>query len=78
MAYNFLDCNRDQMYLLPVSIRNWLPEGHLAWFIIDVVKEFDLTSFYPWIQLPSATVKGVCVEKNTSYGVRRPRVFRGR
>ena len=46
MAYNFLDCNRDQMYLLPVSIRDWLPEGHLAWFIIDVVKEFDLTSFY--------------------------------
>ena len=22
-----------------------------------------------WIQLPSATVKGICVEKNTSYGV---------
>ena len=46
MAYNVLDCNRDQMYLLPVSIRDWLPEGHLAWFIIDVVKEFDVTSFY--------------------------------
>ncbi len=46
MAYNFLDSNREQMYLLAVSIRDWLPEGHLAWFIIDVVKEFDLTSFY--------------------------------
>ncbi|HCP32100.1 TPA: IS1182 family transposase [Candidatus Acetothermia bacterium] len=46
MAYNFLESNRDQMYLMPVSIRDWLPEGHLAWFIIDVVKEFDLTSFY--------------------------------
>jgi len=46
MAYNFLKSNRDQMYLMPVSIRDWLPEGHLAWFIIDVVKEFDLTSFY--------------------------------
>jgi len=31
-----------------------------------------------WIQLPSATVKGVCVEKNTSYGVRKPSVFLGR
>lgn len=46
MAYNFLKSNRDQMYLMPVSIRDWLPEGHLAWFIIDVVKEFDLTPFY--------------------------------
>jgi len=31
--------------------------------------------FEAWIQLPSATVKGVCVEKNTSYGVRKPNVF---
>ena len=46
MTYKFLDCNRDQMYLLSVSIRDWLPEGHLGWFIIDAVKEFDLTSFY--------------------------------
>lgn len=46
MAYNFLNCNRDQMYLMPISIRDWLPENHLAWFILDAVKEFDLTSFY--------------------------------
>lgn len=46
MPYNFLECNRDQMYLMPVSIREWLPEDHLAWFIIDAVKEIDLTSFY--------------------------------
>ncbi len=25
---------------------DWLPEGHLAWFILDVVAEFDLTEFY--------------------------------
>jgi hypothetical protein len=31
-----------------------------------------------WIKLPSATVKGVYVEKNTSYGVRKPSVFLGR
>ena len=46
MAYNFLESNRDQMYLMPISIRDWLPENHLAWFILDAVKEFDLTSFY--------------------------------
>ena len=46
MPYNFLECNRDQMYLMPVSMREWLPEDHLAWFIIDAVKEIDLTPFY--------------------------------
>jgi transposase len=32
--------------LLPPSVREWLPEGHLAWFVIDAVAEFDLSSFY--------------------------------
>jgi len=35
-------------------------------------------SIMTWVQLPSATVKGVFVEKNTSYGVRKPSVFLGR
>jgi len=46
MAYNLLKSNRDQMYLMPLSMRDWLPDNHLAWFILDVVKEFDLTPFY--------------------------------
>jgi len=46
MAYNFLDCNRDQMYFLPILIRGWLPKGHLVWFILDAVKEFALTPFF--------------------------------
>jgi hypothetical protein len=32
--------------LLPPSLRDWLPEGHLAWFVIDAVAQFDLTAFY--------------------------------
>jgi transposase len=28
---------RDQLFLLPVSMRDWLAQGHLAWFVIDVV-----------------------------------------
>jgi hypothetical protein len=31
MGYNFLSCNRNQSYLLPPSLTDWLPEGHLAW-----------------------------------------------
>jgi transposase len=46
MAYNFLRGDRDQRFLLPPDLRDWLPEGHLAWFILDVVDKLDLTSFY--------------------------------
>lgn len=46
MAYNLIECNREQMYLMPVSLRDWLPEGHLAWFIIDAVEAIDLSRFY--------------------------------
>lgn len=45
MGYNFKTSNRDQLYLLPVSLRDWLPEGHLAWFIIDAVNQMDLRAF---------------------------------
>src|SRR5215213_2643948 len=46
MAQNFVACDRDQELLLPPSLRDWLPEGHLAWFVIDAVAAFDLTAFY--------------------------------
>jgi transposase len=34
------------MLLLPPSLLDWLPEGHLAHFIMDVVEQLDLTSIY--------------------------------
>jgi transposase len=46
MAQNFLACDRDQELLLPPSLREWLPEGHLAWFVIDAVAALDLKPFY--------------------------------
>ena len=36
----------DQAYLLPPSLKDWLPEGHLAYLIMDVVRELDLGEFY--------------------------------
>jgi hypothetical protein len=36
MTYNFLRGDRDQPFLLPPDLRDWLPDGHLAWFILDV------------------------------------------
>lgn len=46
MAYNFIACNRDQAYLLPPSVREWLPEGDLVWLVLDAVAQFDLSPFY--------------------------------
>ena len=46
MGYNFLPVERDQSFLLPPSMRDWLPEDHLAFFILDVVEQMDLTPFF--------------------------------
>jgi hypothetical protein len=46
MAHNFLRGDRDQPFLLPPDLRDWLPDGHLAWFILDVVDQLDLQPFY--------------------------------
>lgn len=36
----------DQDLLLPVSLRDWLPEDHLAYFVAEMIEELDLTPFY--------------------------------
>src|SRR3954454_196391 len=46
MAQNFIECDREQELLLPPSLREWLADDHLAWFVIDAVAEIDLDPFY--------------------------------
>src|SRR5689334_2774037 len=46
MAQNFIGCDREQSFLLPPDVRDWLPEGHLAWFVLDAVAGMDLSEFY--------------------------------
>lgn len=46
MSRKFIECDRDQMYLMPPSLREWLPEGDLAWFVLDAVSEMDLGAFH--------------------------------
>lgn len=31
---------------MPADVRDWLPEGHLSWFVIDAVGAMDLQEFY--------------------------------
>jgi transposase len=35
-----------ESFLLPPDVREWLPDGHLAWFILSTVGELDLADFY--------------------------------
>lgn len=42
MGYNFLPYDRDQLYLLPPALQDWLPESDLAWFLLDAVAQMDL------------------------------------
>src|SRR5215216_7344602 len=36
----------DQLMLMPPSVRDWLPEDHLAFFVLDTVAELDLAEFF--------------------------------
>jgi len=46
MAYNFKECNREQVYLLPPALQDWLPSNDLAWLVLDAVAEMNLAAFY--------------------------------
>jgi hypothetical protein len=45
MSYNFIAVDREQELLLPPSLNDWLPQNHLAWFVLSSVAEMDLASF---------------------------------
>src|SRR4029077_1612985 len=46
MATTFLPSAPDQSLLFPPSPRDWLPDGHLAFFIADTVAALNLQAFY--------------------------------
>jgi transposase len=46
MPQNFIEGHREQGFLLPPDVRDWLPADHLAWFVMDAVKEMDVSAFY--------------------------------
>lgn len=35
--------DRDQAFLMPPSVADGLPEAHLAWLVLDVVAELELS-----------------------------------
>lgn len=45
MAYNFHPVDRDQKFLLPPDMADWLPRDHFAYFLIELVRQLDFTEF---------------------------------
>ena len=43
MSKTYLPCDPDQQLLLPQALQEWLPEGHLAYFISDIVDQLDIS-----------------------------------
>jgi transposase len=46
MPQTFVACGREQAFLMPPSLREWLSEDHLAWFVLAAVEGMDLSAFY--------------------------------
>ena len=46
MAKGYRPVLRDQPFLMPVDMREWLPADHLIWFVLDVVEQLDTSAFH--------------------------------
>src|SRR3954454_15662576 len=46
MGARFIGLDREQVFLMPPSVRDWVPEGHLVWTVLEAVGELDLSAFY--------------------------------
>src|SRR6266508_4547945 len=46
MAPRFIGVDREQVFLMPPSVRDWVPDGHLVWTVLDAVGELDLSAVY--------------------------------
>ena len=46
MAFGFRETCRDQPFLLPPDMRDWLPEDHLVWFLLEVIDQLDTSVLY--------------------------------
>jgi transposase len=44
MSHTFRQVDRETLFLLPPSLDDWLPEEHLARFVVEIFTQLDLTS----------------------------------
>jgi hypothetical protein len=70
VPHNFIKCDREQAFLMPPWLREWLREDHLAWFVLDAVEEMDLDRFYADYR---ADGHGRAAYEPSMMGAQRPR-----
>ncbi|WP_433366032.1 transposase [Actinoplanes sp. CA-142083] len=58
MAKRYRPVDRDQVFLLPPSMMDWLPADHLVWFVIDAVGELDTAAFHARARLGGVGRRG--------------------
>ena len=46
MSTSYIPYQPEQQYLLPCALQEWLPQGHLAYFISDTVDSLNLSAFH--------------------------------
>jgi transposase len=46
VALTYLPVDREQLFLLPPDLRDWLPEPHLAWLVLDVLDQVDISALH--------------------------------
>jgi transposase len=46
VAKGYRPIDREQVFLLPPNLRDWLPAGHRVWFVLDIVKQLDLSALH--------------------------------
>jgi transposase len=46
VAKSYRSVDRDQQFLMPPDMRDWLPAGHLVWFLLDAVAVMDTSAFH--------------------------------
>lgn len=46
MAKSYRPVQRDQPFLMAPDLRDWLPEDHLAWFVLETVDALDTSAFH--------------------------------
>jgi transposase len=84
MAKTYRPYVPEQDLLLPPSLRDWLPEGHLAFFVSDLVEQLDLSAIlgeyeddergyppYHPVMLTKVLVYGYCVGVFASRKIQR-------
>ena len=46
MARGYIPVDRDQQFLIPPDMREWLPENHLVWWLLAVVERLDTSALH--------------------------------